>query len=434
MVAGVMLFCFGLMAIPVSGVSSPTAETVAVTVYVGNGRTEANPAGLVLDTQTLILTESGTSTGIFRSALQIIVTDIDENVDDTDIWLFWTDRDQRDFSVVDVYSEVYSYEYEILRDDLVGIRPFIPSDRRLPAENKIWRETRLAGFDLLHTIFAIAGISLFSFAWAFYRRHFSPARPGDPPAQPEEKIARRDWRALSDFLCRHPRHPAAPTVAMELAMVRYRDMDYGRAADYFLQAIRLNSAAKNPEAHFYLAHCYRHLNYLCDAIDEWMACYLDDPTGPLAAEAFHEAQRWRARQIVEDTAPCPRCGVACRSTDLRCPHCHGDLGHTLATCGACGKPMVREAQICIHCLPDDIKTEVSLGTDWPILKTTALDWEAELIRSRLEAEKIPCVLTGEKGRAIPLTVGYLGEIHIRVPVIDLPDAQAVSVYLFTKAL
>ena len=96
--------------------------------------------------------------------------------------------------------------------------------------------------------------------------------------------------------------------------------------------------------------------------------------------------------------------------------------------------MVREAQICIHCLPDDIKTEVSLGTDWPILKTTALDWEAELIRSRLEAEKIPCVLTGEKGRAIPLTVGYLGEIHIRVPVIDLPDAQAVSVYLFTKAL
>lgn len=419
-----MLFCLGLMMIPCPALSYSTADIVMVTVTFGNGRSVTNPSGWVLDTCVLVITESETTPGIFRcSSISIDMTDTDENGDDTFIqWGLiyelpsWTYHNEQEV-------EVYSYENEIdrlQRDELVSLRPFIPSDRPPPLN------PRTAGFELVQTIFTIAGISLFSLTWAFYRRHFSPGRPGDPAGRSEDGIARYDCGALSDFLHLHPRHSAAPRVAMELAMARYRKMDYGRAVDYFIQAIRLNSAVKNPEAHFHLAHCYRQLGYLCDAIDEWMACYLDDPNGPLAAEAFHEAQRWRARQIVEDTAPCLQCGADCRSTDLRCPRCRRDLGHTLAACGVCGKPMVREAQICIHCLPDDIKTEVALGTDWPILKTTALDWEAELIRSRLDAEEIPCVLTGEKGRAIPLTVGYLGEIHIRVPVIDLPDALAVS--------
>ena len=44
-----------------------SVETVAVTVYVGNGSGEGGGAGLVLDTEALVLTESGETTGIFRS-------------------------------------------------------------------------------------------------------------------------------------------------------------------------------------------------------------------------------------------------------------------------------------------------------------------------------------------------------------------------------
>ena len=50
------------------------AETVTVTVYVGDASCEAGTAiGLVLDTETLVLTESGETTGIFRSAAIAIV-------------------------------------------------------------------------------------------------------------------------------------------------------------------------------------------------------------------------------------------------------------------------------------------------------------------------------------------------------------------------
>ncbi|MEK6868321.1 MAG: hypothetical protein AABX98_05870, partial [Nanoarchaeota archaeon] len=51
------------------------SETVSVTVYVGNGTTEGVSAtGLVLDTQTMDLSESADTSGIFRSAA-VVVTD-----------------------------------------------------------------------------------------------------------------------------------------------------------------------------------------------------------------------------------------------------------------------------------------------------------------------------------------------------------------------
>ena len=43
-------------------------ETVAVTVYVGNGSTAGGGIGILLDTESLVLTESGETTGAFRSS------------------------------------------------------------------------------------------------------------------------------------------------------------------------------------------------------------------------------------------------------------------------------------------------------------------------------------------------------------------------------
>ncbi|MBI4179534.1 right-handed parallel beta-helix repeat-containing protein [bacterium] len=50
-----------------------TAETVSVTVYVGNGTTEFDAAGLVIDTETFTLTESGANTAIFRSDTIVVM-------------------------------------------------------------------------------------------------------------------------------------------------------------------------------------------------------------------------------------------------------------------------------------------------------------------------------------------------------------------------
>ncbi|MBI4177894.1 hypothetical protein HY522_00535, partial [bacterium] len=52
------------------------AETFIVTVYIGNGVAEgASAAGLVIDTELLTLTESADTSGVFRSADTIVVTD-----------------------------------------------------------------------------------------------------------------------------------------------------------------------------------------------------------------------------------------------------------------------------------------------------------------------------------------------------------------------
>ncbi|OGH57314.1 MAG: hypothetical protein A3G34_04595 [Candidatus Lindowbacteria bacterium RIFCSPLOWO2_12_FULL_62_27] len=267
---------------------------------------------------------------------------------------------------------------------------------------------------------SIVAILLF---WVLYRRRMGAQWAEKLPGLPDEELLSQSTFALSSFLKRHTEHPMARRVALELGRRYYDRLEYGRAAKCFEQVLQMDHGAKNPECHYFLAHSLQRLGYLCDAIDEWMACYMDDPSGPLAAEALREAQRWRAHQIVKDTDTCPRCGGSCFLIDLACPRCHADLRRTQAACGVCGKTMIKEAQLCIHCLPDDIKVSVASGTDWPIVKSTHLDWEAEMIQSRLVAADIPCVLTGEKGRAIPLTVGHLGQIDVRVHVSDYKEAN-----------
>lgn len=364
------------------GAASAPMDTVTVTVYVGNRM------GLVIDTETLVLSEESETTGRFQSGSVMVTDRAQAKGDPNEIDANPVNQNSPDFA------------------EVPDVAHFVEVNASLIA-------------------LVVAAVLVGILMWVMYRRWFGAHAAARLANMPEEEILNQDWIVLSNFCRLYPDHPSAPLVAMELGRRFYESLEYKKAVSFFEQAVRLGRGAKNPEAHFYLADSLRHLDYVCDAIDEWMACYMDDPHGPLAQKAFREAQRWRAYQIVRDKEECPQCGAECRLTEMRCRRCDADLKRTLVQCGVCGKMMVKEAQICIHCLPDDIKAEVAAGTDWPILKTTMIDWEAELIKSRLASDGIPCVLTGEKGCAIPLNVGHLGEIHIRVPISNLSDAQQI---------
>lgn len=298
-----------------------------------------------------------------------------------------------------------------------------PQGLNYPDFAEVPKEARFAEFNTSLVALILTAVAILILMRTLYRRWFGTQALAELSRATPEEIPKQDSLLLAAFCRKYPAHPFIKTAAMEMGGRNLDDLNFETAAHYFKTAIRAGGAEHNPDAHFFLAECYLKMDYLCDAIDEWMACYLDDPSGPRAAESFRRAQRWRAHQIVHDREECFSCGADCRITDLKCERCGADLKRTVLACGVCRKPMVKEAKICIHCLPDEIKAEVAAGTKWPVLKMTTLDWEAEMIKSRLEAEGIPCTLTGERNRAIPLTVGYLGEIKVRVPFEHLKDAK-----------
>ncbi len=298
-----------------------------------------------------------------------------------------------------------------------------PLDRNYPDFAEVPEVAHFVEFNTSWIVLALAGVVVAIVVNLLFWRHHGSRLADSLADLPVEKILQRESYVLGYFIRRNPDHPAAGAAAMVVARRKFDAMNFEASADFYESAIRLGGSAKNPEAHFHLAACLRQLGYLCDAIDEWMAAYLDDPDGQWGRESLREAQRWRAYQVVRDKRPCPACAADTRLSDLRCPRCDVDLNRTVIPCGICGKSMIKEAQVCIHCLPDDIKVEVARGVDWPIVKTTTLDWEAQMIKSRFDMDGIPCALTGEKGSAIPLTVGYLGEIHIRVPLTHLSAAR-----------
>ena len=358
---------------------------------------------LVIDTETMTLSEAGETSGIFRSGTLVMTDTCDASVIDYD-------ANDTDIAV--------QLEDGGFLDEFIKKHPI-----RQPFNARSAEEFPMA-ISTYQIVLILALFFSVYLLWILVTRPQGPLSVDALLNLPEEKILEHDSYVLSSFCEQYPTHPAIKNVLMELGHRFYDEMEYKKASVFFERAIKIDRAAKNPEAHYYLGHCLRHMDYLCDAIDEWMAGYMDDPQGPLAQEAWREAQRWRAHQIVHDKEECPACGTECRLTDMRCRECGVKLKRTLVNCGVCGKTMIKEAQVCIHCLPDDIKAEVAKGT-WPILKTTYLDWEAELIKSRMTTADIPCVLTGEKGSAIPVQVGHLGEIHIRVPMSHLVEAQVL---------
>ncbi|MBI4178495.1 hypothetical protein HY522_03605 [bacterium] len=412
----------------VSDTRLPNHDTVTVTVHVGNGAGQNDPSGLVIDTETIVLREAGETTGVFRSyAVQVASTvefaraangrvswtrgdtvDVVSIYEGEDVWLHWSGS-HYGFRVVDTGPYL----------------PMTPVIHDHPDAAKVPIEARFAEVNTSLIVWAVASLLACWLFWILIRRLRPVEAAKGIETISKEDIPKLDLDVLVGFLKRHPDHTAADVIAGEIGRRYFDRQDYERAADYLEMAVKRGRDAKNPEAHFYLGHACRQLGYTCDAIDEWMACYMDDPEGPLAKEAFREAQRWRAFQVVKDKVPCPECGANCRLIDFHCSQCKADLHRTLVTCGVCGKSMIKEAQLCIHCLPDEIKAEVAEGSAWPVVKTTGLDWEAKLLQDKLAAEDIPSVLTGEKGSAIPLTIGYLGEIHIRVPVACVAEARAI---------
>lgn len=406
------------------------AETMQVTVYVGNGMGDA--AGLVLDTETLVLTE-GETTGVFRSGTVTVTDSVTIIVG----FMKSFDRDHIQVSYVDYYEDpqrsierresLYSDSLaEVLRRTKASslarsfVQPAVAADfARPPAE------ARFAGMNESLIFLIFAAVFLSGGLLVLYERWNTAEALEKAVKRGEEELIGEKSSVLEEFCSRYPNDPRVRAASMELGRRCFDLHDFEKAAGFFEKAVRMDPQAKNPEAHFYLGHACRAQGYLCDAIDEWMACYLENPDGPLAREAYREAQKWRAYQIVRDKVPCHVCGAENGLQDLKCRACRAELKRTIVKCGVCGKEMIKEAQICIHCLPDDIKVEVAAGANWPVVKTTGLDWQAELIRARLEAENIPCVLTGDKNSAIPLTVGHLGQIDIRVPASNLADAKAL---------
>lgn len=417
-----LLLAGGSMSIqPAFAARHHAPDTVRVTVYVGNGNGREpytiGAQGLVLDTETLILTEGDETSESFSSSGVFVSDTICSDTISHTIYLV----DNMTYDASDIYIEM-PFERGGFLDEFIKRHPIhLPFNAR-PAES--FPMTFFSDIPVFFIVW-IFGFSLAVYLLRLLFRSMAGTQSVDALVNlPEEKILEHDSSVLSSFCKQYPNHPAVKTVSMELGRRFYKEMAYKKASAFFERAIKTDRSAKNPEAHYYLGHCLRHMDFLCDAIDEWMASYMDDPQGPFATDAWREAQRWRAHQIVHDKEECPACGTDCRLTDMSCRACGAKLKRTLVHCGVCGKMMIKEAQVCIHCLPDDVKAEVAAG-GWPILKTTYLDWEAELIKSRLTTADIPCVLTGEKGSAIPVQVGHLGEIHIRVPVSDLAEAQSL---------
>jgi hypothetical protein len=71
-------------------------------------------------------------------------------------------------------------------------------------------------------------------------------------------------------------------------------------------------------------------------------------------------------------------------------------------------------------------------SSWVQVTTVQAEVQAELLRGLLEAQEIPVLLSREgAGRALGLSVGPLGEVHILVP--DQFKAEAVNIILQYRA-
>lgn len=71
-------------------------------------------------------------------------------------------------------------------------------------------------------------------------------------------------------------------------------------------------------------------------------------------------------------------------------------------------------------------------SSWVQVTTVQAEVQAELLRGLLEAQEIPVLLSREgAGRALGLSVGPLGEVHILVP--DQFQEEAVNIILKYRA-
>lgn len=62
---------------------------------------------------------------------------------------------------------------------------------------------------------------------------------------------------------------------------------------------------------------------------------------------------------------------------------------------------------------------------WIVVHTTGTDYEADLVRDRLDDSGIPAVVLTQRDHAFNLTVGRMAPVHVLVPVDHVADARAL---------
>jgi hypothetical protein len=66
--------------------------------------------------------------------------------------------------------------------------------------------------------------------------------------------------------------------------------------------------------------------------------------------------------------------------------------------------------------------------DWSVVFTTNTDYEADMVRDRLDTNDIPAVVLTQRDHAFNLTVGDLAEVFVMVP----PDFEEDARYLLLQ--
>ena len=61
--------------------------------------------------------------------------------------------------------------------------------------------------------------------------------------------------------------------------------------------------------------------------------------------------------------------------------------------------------------------------DWIVVFTTNTDYEADMVRDRLDTNEIPAVVLTQRDHAFNLTVGDLAEVYVMVPPEYEEDAR-----------
>lgn len=68
--------------------------------------------------------------------------------------------------------------------------------------------------------------------------------------------------------------------------------------------------------------------------------------------------------------------------------------------------------------------------DWIVVFTTNTDYEADMVRDRLDTNSIPAVVLTQRDHAFNLTVGDLAEVYVMVP----PDFEEDARYLLHQTI
>lgn len=97
-----------------------------------------------------------------------------------------------------------------------------------------------------------------------------------------------------------------------------------------------------------------------------------------------------------------------------CPNCRAEYKAGKKTCAECGVPLV-----------DKLDPEFTESEDWEVVFTSSQDYEAEMVRSRLEEDGIPARVLSKADHALGINIGDLAVVQVLVHPDDAEDALAM---------